>query len=588
MRRHLGLVVAFTAALASLTQAADKLTLAQDGRSTYRIILPKSASPSEHRGAAELQSYIEQLSGAKLPITSDNEPLPKSAIFIGQTRHTAALLGNNPPQNLGEEGFLLKTAGPHVIIQGSPARGAMYGCTALLEKLGVRWYTPTVTFLPRTRHLQLDPLDQTQTPAFEYREIYITEAWDKDWSARLRLNGHHHRLDDSTGGKISYSHFVHTFDALIPRDLFKQHPEYFPVIKGKRADAYVQRCLSNPDVLKLATEKVLEWIKADPKAMIFSVSQNDTHNYCECENCTKIANQYGGVQSGLYLWFVNSLAEQIEKKHPDKLIDTLAYQFTEPPPTGIVPRKNVRVRLCPIANCAAHPYKLCQAKPTVKFMNHLEGWSKITDTLYVWHYNTNFAHYLLPFPDFNEFPVNTRLYKDSGVKGIFFEGAYGPGGGGSFADLQSFVMSKLLWDPKADDKALVKEWHRGAYRKAADPMLKWFDLLHAQVTDPANERHHFFIYSNPKIPYLSQQVITQGDQLFDQAEQLAKGDQEAEEYVSKSRLGLRYTKIMQNPAVNQEFEAFMSEAKRHNVGQIREGIPTEAWERDYRAKHTKK
>jgi Domain of unknown function (DUF4838)/Glycosyl hydrolase family 67 N-terminus len=582
MRRFL---IALLIILAPLSQAAEKLTLAKDGQSSYAIVLRENASPSEKRGAEEIQSFIEQLSSAKLPIVGDGQPLPKSAILIGDTRHSGEFIGDKRRINLGDEGFVLKTAGPHVIIYGSPVRGAMYGSTALLEKLGVRWFTPTVTFLPRTRHLQLEPLDQTQTPAFEYREVYITEAFDKDFAARLRLNGQHHRLDESTGGQIRYSHFVHTFDELIPRKLFGDHPEYFPVIKGKRTDGYVQRCLTNPDVLKLATANVLQWIKDDPGAMIYSVSQNDTHHWCECENCTKIASQYGGVQSGLYLWFVNQVAEEVEKQHPGKLIDTLAYQFTEAPPKNIAPRKNVRVRLCPIANCTAHPYNLCQAAPTLKFMQHLDGWSKITDTLYVWHYNTDFAHYLQPFPDFGEFPANTRLYKDSGVKGIFFEGAYGPGGGGSFSDLQVYVMSKLLWNVAEDDKALVKEWHHGVYGKAAGPMLQWFDLLHAKVAEPANSQHHFFIYSNPKAAYLSGDTVSQGDRLFDEAENLAKGNPTAEEYVAKARLCLRYVKLVQKPTLGPEFDSFVADLKRFKVGHIREGVATEAWERDYRAKH---
>jgi hypothetical protein len=585
MRTPLTLCLAIAIAFTTSARAADKLTLAKDGQSSYTIVVRENASPSEKRGAAEIQSFIEQLSSAKLPIIDDRQPLPKNAILVGQTRYSGQFVEEKTRANLGDEGFLLKTAGPHVIVHGGPVRGAMYGSTALLEKLGVRWFTTAVTFLPRTRHLQLDPPDERQTPAFEYREVYITEAFDKDFAARLRLNGQHHRLDESTGGKVRYSHFVHTFDELIPRDLFRSNPEYFPLIKGKRATGYVQRCLSNPDVLKLATANVLAWIKADPGALIYSVSQNDTHNWCECDQCTKIANQYGGVQSGLYLWFVNQVAEAVEKEHPDKLIDTLAYQFTEPPPTGIAPRKNVRVRLCPISNCTAHPYKLCQATPTLKFMRNLDGWSKITDTLYVWHYNTDFAHYLLPFPDFGEFPANTRLYKESGVKGIFFEGAYGPGGGGAFSDLQAYVMSRLLWNPSADDKALVREWHQGVYGKAAAPMLQWFDLLHSKVADPANKEHHFFIYSNPKAPYLSGDTVARGDQLFDEAERLATGNPTAQEYVGKARLCLRYVKLTQKPGLGPEFDSFVADLKRYNVGHIREGVGVEGWEKDFRQKH---
>jgi hypothetical protein len=265
------IIILFLLALTPPAWAADNLTLATSGKSDYQIILPANASPSEKRGATELQSHIEQICGAKFPIATDAAPLPPHAILIGNTTATAQLLKDAQPTTLGDEGFLLRTAGPHVIIYGSNVRGAMYGCSALLERLGVRWYTPRVTFIPRASTLTLPALDETSLPAFEYREAYIAEAQDKDWAARLRLNGQSYPLDASTGGKVRYSHFVHTFDDLVPRDLFNTHPEYFPLIKGKRTTGYVQRCLTNPDVLKLATQTVLDWIAKDPSALIYSV-----------------------------------------------------------------------------------------------------------------------------------------------------------------------------------------------------------------------------------------------------------------------------------------------------------------------------
>src|SRR5258706_647813 len=236
---------------------ADNLTLVADGKSDYQIVIPANASLSEKRGAAELQSHIEKISGAKLPIATDAAPLPPHAILVGNTQPTAQLLKDAKPTTLGDEGFLLKTAGPHLIIYGSNVRGAMYGCSALLERLGVRWYTPKVTFIPFTRTLTLPVLDETHLPGFEYRAAYISEALEKDCAARLSLNGQHYPLDASTGGKVRYSHFVHTFDDLIPRELFATHPEYFPIIKGKRTNGYVQRCLTNAEALKLATQTAL-------------------------------------------------------------------------------------------------------------------------------------------------------------------------------------------------------------------------------------------------------------------------------------------------------------------------------------------
>jgi len=576
-------IILLTIVLPRSVSAADgapggAVVLVRDGASAYSLVLSAEASASEKRGAAEIRSHLKEMSGVWVPMLTDAEAMPKSAILVGRSRYTDELGVKVDEATLGPDGFVIKTVGGHLVILGSRVRGTMYGCTEVLEKLGVRWFTPKVTAVPKQQTVTLPAQDERQVPAFEYREAFFTEAFGKDWAARMRFNGNSEQLDESTGGKIKYHPFVHSFDALIPLSLYKDHPEYFPLIGGKRVDRNRQRCLSNADVLKLAIERVKEWIKERPDATIYSVSQNDCYEFCQCDNCKAIEARYGGTHSGLYLWFVNQVAEAIEKEHPDKLIDTLAYQFTEKPPKGIVPRKNVRVRLCPISVCEAHPYEKCSFGTTVAFVRNLQEWAKITNTLYIWHYNTNFANYLMPFPDFEEFPADARLYQRSGVKGIFFQGAYAPGGGGSDAELRSYVMAKLLWNPAADSDALVSEWMQAVYGAASKPMRQWFDLLHAKVRDPGK---HFFIYDPPTVHYLSADVVAAGDALFDEAQKLAAGQAQATEYLAKARLGLRYVKLMQKPTDGPELQSFLAAVRRFGITQLREGQGLDAWEEAY-------
>lgn len=568
------------AAAAPSACAADEPALVYDGASAYVIVVAAAAAPPERRGAEELRDALRAMSGAELPIVAaaEGQPLPEHALVVGAGGPARALGVAPDLARLGPEGFVLKTVGPRLVIAGSPVRGTLYGCTTLLERLGVRWFTPKVTRVPQKKTIPLPALDETQVPAFEYREPYFTEAQDRDWAARNKVNGASAHLDAATGGQVVYHHFVHTFDDLVPPALYDAHPEYFPQIGGKRVKGYVQRCLTNPDVLKLAIERVRAWIREAPEASIYSVSQNDCGNECACPACTALVQKYGSP-AGLYLWFVNQVAEAIEAEHPDKLIDTLAYEFTQVPPHGIAPRKNVRVRLCPISCCQAHPYATCGAAPNRLFVNNLRAWSRITDTLYIWHYNTNFAHYLLPFPDFDEFPAETRLYHQAGVKGIFFEGAYAPGGGGSDAELRSWVMARLLWDVGVDTDALVTEWMQGVYGPAWEPMRRWFDRLHQAARDP---QHHFTIYCTPDIYYLPAEVLADGDRLFDAAEKLAVGDAVASDYVAKARLALRYTKLVRRPAVGEELDAFLAGVRRYGITQLSEGHGVDAWEKQYR------
>jgi hypothetical protein len=574
--------------------AGGALILAQAGSSPYTIVTSAHAPPAVRRGGLELQSYLERITGARLPLRTDAAPLPSRAILVGPSIHLERLKAVPDPKGLGPEGFAIRTLGPHLVIAGGGPRGTMYGCTAFLERLGVRWYTPTVTKVPRLARVVVSRLDVRETPAFEYREPFFSEAQERDWAARLRLNGHAvgaskaksgaaPTVDESTGGQVSYYPFVHTFDELIPPALFPEHPEYFPLIKGRRTDGYVQRCLTNPEVLRLAIRTVRGWIRAHPEATLYSVSQNDTDNWCECEACRAMTEKYG-AHSGLYLWFVNQVAAAIEPEHPRKLIDTLAYQFTEAAPKDIVPRRNVRVRLCATACCQAHSYGRCSFPANAAFVKKLRAWDAITDSLYIWHYSHNY-NYLMPLPNFAEFPDDVRLYERSGVKGIFFQGAAEPGGGGSEAELRSWVMAKLLWDPSADTDALVTEWMRGVYAKAWPPMRRWFDLLHAKVRAP---EAHFGISDAPgTVPYLTAEVVAEGDRLFDQAERLFAGDPVAADYVTKSRLWLRYVKLMQHPTNGPELRSFVDELRRRGIRRLQGDLELEAWEQGYRSRSLK-
>ena len=344
-------------------------SLVKNGRSSYAIVVAPDASPSERHGAEELQKFLEEMSGARLPITA--EPQPRM-VLVGNSPALEKLSLKIPFADLGAEGFALKTAGPHIVIAGGRLRGSMYGVYTFLEKLGCRWLTPQVSRIPKMRTLVVRPLDEVQKPAFEYREPFFSEALDRDWAARNKTNGSYQRLDASVGGKVQYFPFVHSFDSLVPPGrYFKEHPEYFSLIDGQRREHGGQLCLTNPDVLRIAIESVEQWIDQHPGATIISVSQNDRYGWCECDRCRRVEEEEGGAHSGPLLRFVNAVAAEIEKKHPDKLIDTLAYQYTEDPPAKVRPRPNVRIRLCPIAACEAHPYQQCAYD--AYFMKNLEG-----------------------------------------------------------------------------------------------------------------------------------------------------------------------------------------------------------------------
>jgi hypothetical protein len=514
--------------LALLATPTLALTLVDRGKSDYTIVIAAQASPSEQRAANELQRFLEEMSGARLPVVTDARPVRgKHLVLVGESARL------NLHRLFGPEEFVLRTDGSHLIIAGGRQRGTMYGVYTFLDRLGCRWFTRDVSRIPKKPTVEVEPMDEFYKPAFEYREPFFTEAWDKDWAARNRTNGDHTQLDASTGGKLQYYPFVHSFYELLPpQKYFAQHPEYYSLIDGKRRTERAQLCLTNPEVLRLVIAQVDTWIAQQPDATIFSVSQNDWEGWCECDRCRRVEQEEGGQHSGPLLRFVNAVAEEIGKRHPGKLIDTLAYWYTENPPQNVRPAPNVRIRLCPIGVCVAHSFTSCPR--SAYFYRNLQAWSAITNQLYIWHYNTNFAHYLLPFPDFDELAADIPVYQKHGVVGLFLQGAYAKGGGGENSELRAYVLARLLWDPKTDVDRTVDEFLAGVYGPAAPAMREYFDLLHAQVRPPAGR--HLWIFN---VPDYSTDFVGKAKAAFAKAEALAPDDA-TRRRVEKARLPVEY------------------------------------------------
>jgi hypothetical protein len=527
--------------------AAAAFVLAAHGESPYAIVLADEASPSERHAAHELQHFVQLATGARLPLIDEgaSQAHRPPRIFVGAGRLVAQLPGTALEREaLGNEGFVLRTVGPatppDLVIAGGRRRGTMYGVYTLLDRLGFRWYTNRKTWYPEGGVLQLEAMDEQGGPAFMYREPYIKEAFDADWAARNRVNSHSAQLGAAHGGKVGVLG-VHTFNHLIPYSLYQEHPEYFPLIGGERVTGYVQRCLTNQEVVQVAAANLSVWMDKNPDDTFFSLSQEDTENLCECIPCARKMEEEESPM-GLYLDFVNQVAEIVEQKHPDQYVSTLAYWFTEKPPKTVRPRHNVFIRLCPISICSSHPFTQCSEAPSRDFSQYLQEWAQITDRIIIWHYNTNFKNFPMPFPNFKEFTADVKTYHQNGVRGIFFQGsAHSPAGGDS--DLRAWVMARLLWNPHQDAEALVNEWLHGVYGKAYPPMRAYYDLIHAQVEDADR---HLHIFEAVTRELWSDEVVARMDRLHQEALELAAGDETALYYVRKNQLATKFLHYVLN------------------------------------------
>jgi hypothetical protein len=497
------------------------------------VFLPVWTAETEGTGllaAVELTRFLSEITDTSYPLlTGGTAPLDSITVVVSSDK------------SLGKEGFVIRAGEGNIRIEGGGPRGVLYGVYDFLERLGCRWWSATASRIPRRGRLAVPVMDVREIPRLEYRDINGAGSTDAYFALRNKYNGQCSEITPELGGKITYYPFVHTFNTLIPPEkYFADHPEYFSLVNGKRIKDQTQLCLSNPNVKSLAVEAVERWIHEHPEATIFSVSQNDWHNACDCEECRKI-DEAERSRAGTLIHFVNHIAEAIEKNHPGVVIDTLAYQYTRTPPKHVRPRHNVCVRLCSIECCFFHPLRVDKDIHTEdnkeSFQKNLEEWSKVSDRLYIWDYVVHFGHYLLPWPNFRVLADNIRFFIENHAKGVFEEAAVTEFGGTEFLELRAWVLGKLLWNPYQDTDKLVNEFLTGYYRSAADPIREYFYLIHEHVA--GNPARHLGIWQIPPDDYLDGELVERGLALFDRALTLADDD-EILRRVRIAQLPIRY------------------------------------------------
>jgi hypothetical protein len=560
-----------------LTSCSEKTVIVEDGVSDYQIYISQKAPAVEKVAAKELQYNIQEISNCKLPITASAQR-DKKTIFIGFDAVPPDLIKDLNISEFGKEEFIIRTSGTNLLIAGGKPRGTLYGVlTFLTDYLGCRWYTRQVKKVPSKTTIAVEPIYMRQKPVFEYREAWYREAYDVDWAVHNRINPSMSQIPDSLGGRYEIYPFVHTFYQLVPPKLyFKQHPEYFSLINGKRQGHEAQLCLTHPDVVRIATETVLRWIKEHPQVQLISVDQNDGYGWCECPQC-KAMDEAEESHSATVINFVNQIADTLSKTHPQIKLQTLAYAYTEQPPKTIRPHPNVTIRLCHYVYCSAHHLEGCDNQRP--FVERLQAWRNIAKRLTIWDYFTDFAHYLLPFPNFELIKHDVRYYADNNCVGLFAQGSNVPqNGGGEFSELRAWVFAQLMWNPYQDAQALIDEFVTNVYGDAAPFIKAYIKMLHDKVVA---DSVFFSIYAKPTDGgYLTPELVGKAEQLFLQAEQVVARDQDLLRRVELAHLPILYTRLyfyatggkaylskQEMPEILNKFQRILNE---HNITQIAE------------------
>ncbi|MHC4872847.1 MAG: DUF4838 domain-containing protein [Planctomycetota bacterium] len=527
----------------SLQAEKGKFIISVDGKSACTLVRAENATEPEKHAVKELVLHLEKVTGGKYTVVSEKDLIAGTpAIYIGWTKYAEEQ--GIALEKLGEEEWVIKTVGNNLIISGGRPKGTLYSVYEFLEDyVGCHWLSRSVDVIPTIKSLSVGPINVQNKPWFIKRQIHSpTGCPDNQWNFLIRNKNYRYgfrgRRDFYPAGAFypvdGSSGSVHTFQNFInAKDWFETHPEYFSLGRdGKRIPVYSgsgpgQLCLTHPDVMKISLEKLRGFIKADraaakekgtPPPKLYWFSQCDKYDsHCQCTDCQAIAKREGS-ESGPLINFMNILAKGIEKKYPEILVGTIAYNQTAVAPKNIRPRKNVHIAWCDVYS---HVDLMRPLKDPYNSRNYEEitGWAKIAPSLGIGDdYWTSLGFYRTfptPYSIIHSLTSDLKLFADLGCTSFFAEAPTYMDPNQNFKFLRMWLGYKMLDDPHQNSDKLIKIFMDGYYGAGSQAMYKFLKYQEKRILADAQ---YMLVRNEPfKLAFLDVEFFKTCQQFLDEA-----------------------------------------------------------------------
>lgn len=431
------------------------------------------------------------------------------------------------------------------------------------DQLGVRWFWPGKwgTDIPQQPTLRIPSVSVRYAPQLRLRSLTLPN-YQRQLTAKIRrkMRKHvddpieyvrqkdldtrewqnHHRGDSrSTGSSFVYplggswsAHRTstgHGFNRWYV-EFGKEHPEWFAMQPdGKRTgtdgtapypDRYnVKMCVSNPEVVEQWVKEAARRFHANPHATIHNAGDRDKgwQGYCLCPDCLAMDNPRAESLEQDILWkdesrsfyaltdryakFWNKLAQRLKEEFPDRDVNVSisAYHVTRPAPTI-----QLEENIIPIFVGLERRFYLRNTKEhTLDQRRIWKGWWEAVGkrNRLIWRPNMMFRNLSLPYIFTRRHAENMRFMADHGLAGVITDSGIS---GSSWATQgpQLYLAAKLLWDPRADEKAILADYYRRAYGPAASYIEQYFQLfedLYARAADQYKEVGYNMYQDPPRL-----------------------------------------------------------------------------------------
>ena len=508
----------------------------------YSVVISSNATATEKYAAEQLVKYGEQVIGKRLPIVND-ELGGEAVISVG---HTARLSGSGVAADAAElknDGFVVKSKGKTLFLCGGGERGTLYAVYDFLEYfLGVKWLTADVTYIPENPTACVYKADRKEIPAFDYR-IYLDPSTfyndSTDFSTARRFTSEYLKIPENAGGNLKWYQGYDTHNSLQWVNVTnyvkngKIDPLYTKAFSndghnviseaggGSGTDyaadlcytdginedgSYQRTTIENGTERKTAVGMVIEGmcnVIANDKEEnnYYMFGQSDFFSRpCLCADCVASASKY--TDAGMMIRFINAVADGVKSFAAEKKIDReiniimFAYQWSSYAPVEkgangnlkvidntCIPNKNVVIRLAPINMNRFAAYDDEAQDSTPYGSDYMAKWSAVSDNFMVWEYATNNARHYWWYPVFSVWNSKLNVMKNMGVKYVMLQSNYQERTVYQTI-LESYVASKMLWNPDYDVYELIFEFNKYYFgEEAAEYVDKYIMLLTSSCYD---------------------------------------------------------------------------------------------------------
>ena len=442
----------------------DVLRLVRDGRPCVTVVIPDKPDKWTRTAAEWLVRYVKEATGATLPVVAEGRAPAGALVSIGPTemrKRTGLTL-----DGVRYDGGRIVVRGNTLFLygrddlqfDGQAPKGTCRTVAAFLETCaGVRWYLPGPegAVVPRLTRLAVPrALDFTCNAAFGY--AHGRYPYGVNTPAGLANNFRTAIKVRSYGG--------HSYYSWVPaKKLFKDHPDYFALIGGKRIAKHNHLCSTNPEVAKLLLagirrdfDRGYDWVQ---------LGQEDGYKRCQCPRCEALDSYRGtGTRDTpcerlllLHKW----IADECRKSHPTKTVHLLVYGPTRWPSKKFDKWGD---------NVVA---EICGWDPEI-----IEAWSGKVRALtgYIYWFDTTVGPAMGIHATPAEVAHKMRFLHASGYIGLYqcIETNWGLQGPSYYA------MAKLLADPYLDYREIQREYCLGLFGDKAGPTMNtFFSALYA-------------------------------------------------------------------------------------------------------------